>query len=280
MLSDDEDDKAFAGELGGSVPRRRRRREQGGVETSRSVAPAARRRGLHAHEPLRDARVLQADRVPGAHRGVPRRGQREAQERRVRGKRDPAARIVVWTRPPKARNAESDAARSRRSASTGTTLWCFCTGSGSASRRTGYVCALPDAARSSRRSGRTSPTAGTTARTSTRAPRKSQPSSSARRAAPRRTRWRDLRGVDATQDAIVRRARDVRCDVIAHSYGTVCLTAFRRHYQSRCVSWRASTRCASSSFGSYLRYGFDHHLSGWRALFAHLSARANGRASP
>ena len=92
---------------------------------------------------------------------------------------------------------------------------------------------------------------------------------------------RDLRGVDATQDAIVRRARDVRCDVIAHSYGTVCLTAFRRHYPKsvrRCAY--VDPVCFLPSFGSYLRYGFDHHLSGWRALFAHLSARANDPREP
>ena len=90
-----------------------------------------------------------------------------------------------------------------------------------------------------------------------------------------------MRGVDATQDAIVRRARDVRCDVIAHSYGTVCLTAFRRHYPKsvrRCAY--VDPVCFLPSFGSYLRYGFDHHLSGWRALFAHLSARANDPREP
>ena len=91
---------------------------------------------------------------------------------------------------------------------------------------------------------------------------------------------RDVRGAE-TQDAIVRRVRDVKCDVIAHSYGTVCLTAFRRHYPHsvrRCAY--VDPVCFLPSFGSYLRYGFDDHLAGWNALFRHLMARASDPREP
>ena len=125
-------------------------------------------------------------------------------------------------------------------------------------------------------------TAGTTARTSTRAPRKSQPSSSARRAAHAEDALaHDLRSVDATQDAIVRRARGDQCDVIAHSYGTVCLTAFRRHYPKsvrRCAY--VDPVCFLPSFGSYLRAASTTTCRGGVAVRAPVGARQRPARSP
>ena len=90
---------------------------------------------------------------------------------------------------------------------------------------------------------------------------------------------RDDAGAD--QSAIVDAGKRSVCDVIAHSYGTVCLTAFRRHYPG-------STRrrvyvdpvCFLPSFGSYLRYGFDDHLADWTEMCKHLRARAKDPTEP
>ena len=38
--------------------------------------------------------------------------------------------------------------------------------------------------------------------------------------------------------------------------------------------------CFLPSFGSYLRYGFDHHLVGWRDLVDHVAARHADPAEP
>jgi pimeloyl-ACP methyl ester carboxylesterase len=78
------------------------------------------------------------------------------------------------------------------------------------------------------------------------------------------------------QDVIVRAVRNVKCDVIAHSYGTVCLTSFRRHYP-KSIRRRVYVDpvCFLPSFGSYLRYGFDDHLTNWWEMVGHLAKRAN-----
>ena len=54
----------------------------------------------------------------------------------------------------------------------------------------------------------------------------------------------------------------MKCDVIAHSYGTVVLTGFRRHFPEmlrRCVY--IDPVCFLPAFGSYLKYAYDDHLS-------------------
>jgi len=71
------------------------------------------------------------------------------------------------------------------------------------------------------------------------------------------------------------------CDVIAHSYGTVVLTAFRRHHPDsvrRCVY--VDPVCFLPSFGSYLRYGHDDHLATWTEMLEHLSSRAADPGEP
>lgn len=282
------DDKAFAGEDsavrdflvdggGGS---------QGGVETSRSVGAGGadgadfirtNRFEMHAYyKPI----AFQA--LIAAFRAAANAKLRSAGFER---KRDPATRIVVWTRPPKAReNAESDAdALASASDFDRYDPLVFLHGLGiGIAPYADYVCALPD-----HRPVVAPEWPNISYSWDDRSHEYPSPSEisaflerSTRRAAEDALAH-DLRGVDATQDAIVRRARDVRCDVIAHSYGTVCLTAFRRHYPKsvrRCAY--VDPVCFLPSFGSYLRYGFDHHLSGWRALFAHLSARANDPREP
>ena len=280
------DDKAFAGEDsavrdflvdggGGS---------QGGVETSRSVGAGGadgadfirtNRFEMHAYyKPI----AFQA--LIAAFRAAANAKLRSAGFER---KRDPATRIVVWTRPPKANeNAESDALASASDFDRYDPL-VFLHGLGiGIAPYADYVCALPD-----HRPVVAPEWPNISYSWDDRSHEYPSPSEisaflerSTRRAAEDALAH-DLRGVDATQDAIVRRARDVRCDVIAHSYGTVCLTAFRRHYPKsvrRCAY--VDPVCFLPSFGSYLRYGFDHHLSGWRALFAHLSARANDPREP
>ena len=280
------DDKAFAGEDsavrdflvdggGGS---------QGGVETSRSVGAGGadgadfirtNRFEMHAYyKPI----AFQA--LIAAFRAAANAKLRSAGFER---KRDPATRIVVWTRPPKANeNAESDALASASDFDRYDPL-VFLHGLGiGIAPYADYVCALPD-----HRPVVAPEWPNISYSWDDRSHEYPSPSEisaflerSTRRAAEDALA-RDLRGSDATQDAIVRRARDVRCDVIAHSYGTVCLTAFRRHYPKsvrRCAY--VDPVCFLPSFGSYLRYGFDHHLSGWRALFAHLSARANDPREP
>lgn len=68
----------------------------------------------------------------------------------------------------------------------------------------------------------------------------------------------------------------VQCDVIAHSYGTVVLTYFRRHHPKavrRTVY--VDPVCFLPSFGSYLRYAHDDHLMSWRDLLDHLADRGS-----
>jgi len=63
-----------------------------------------------------------------------------------------------------------------------------------------------------------------------------------------------------------------KCDVIAHSYGTVVLTGFRRHYPEmlrRCVY--IDPVCFLPAFGSYLKYAYDDHLLQWRNLIHYVS---------
>ena len=82
-------------------------------------------------------------------------------------------------------------------------------------------------------------------------------------------------------NSIVAATRNTKCDVIAHSYGTVCLTSFRRHYPNsvrRCVY--IDPVCFLPSFGSYLRYGFDDHLTTWREMREHLSLRSSDPSEP
>lgn len=63
-----------------------------------------------------------------------------------------------------------------------------------------------------------------------------------------------------------------KCDVIAHSYGTVVLTGFRRHHPEmlrRCVY--IDPVCFLPAFGSYLKYGYDDHLLAWQHLTHYIS---------
>jgi len=72
-----------------------------------------------------------------------------------------------------------------------------------------------------------------------------------------------------------------KCDVIAHSYGTVVLTGFRRHHPQsvrRCVY--IDPVCFLPSFGSYLRYAYDDHLMGWRELVRWCLERDADPAEP
>ena len=65
-----------------------------------------------------------------------------------------------------------------------------------------------------------------------------------------------------------------KCDLVAHSYGTVILTAFRKHegrLVRRCVY--VDPVCFLPSFGSYLRYAHDDHLRSTYDLLTHLAAR-------
>jgi len=279
------DDKAFAGadsavrdflvDGGGG--------SQGGVETSRSVGAGGadgadfirtNRFEMHAYyKPI----AFQA--LIAAFRAAANAKLRSAGFER---KRDPATHIVVWVRPPKAReNAASVFASASDFDRYDPLVFLHGLGIGIAPYAD-YVCALPD-----HRPVVAPEWPNISYSWDDRSHEYPSPSEisaflerSTRRAAEDALA-RDLRGSDATQDAIVRRARDVRCDVIAHSYGTVCLTAFRRHYPKsvrRCAY--VDPVCFLPSFGSYLRYGFDDHLAGWRALFAHLSARANDPREP
>lgn len=279
------DDKAFAGadsavrdflvDGGGG--------SQGGVETSRSVGAGGadgadfirtNRFEMHAYyKPI----AFQA--LIAAFRAAANAKLRSAGFER---KRDPATHIVVWVRPPKAReNAASVFASASDFDRYDPLVFLHGLGIGIAPYAD-YVCALPD-----HRPVVAPEWPNISYSWDDRSHEYPSPSEisaflerSTRRAAED-AMARDLRGSDATQDAIVRRARDVRCDVIAHSYGTVCLTAFRRHYPKsvrRCAY--VDPVCFLPSFGSYLRYGFDDHLAGWRALFAHLSARANDPREP
>ena len=278
------DDKAFAGEDsavrdflvdggGGS---------QGGVESSRSVGAGGadgadfirtNRFEMHAYyKPI----AFQA--LIAAFRAAANAKLRSAGFER---KRDPATHIVVWVRPPKARENAASLASASDFDRYDPLVFLHGLGIGIAPYAD-YVCALPD-----HRPVVAPEWPNISYSWDDRSHEYPSPSEisaflerSTRRAAEDALA-RDLRGSDVTQDAIVRRARDVRCDVIAHSYGTVCLTAFRRHYPKsvrRCAY--VDPVCFLPSFGSYLRYGFDDHLAGWRALFAHLSARANDPREP
>jgi len=278
------DDKAFAGadsavrdflvDGGGG--------SQGGVETSRSVGAGGadgadfirtNRFEMHAYyKPI----AFQA--LIAAFRAAANAKLRSAGFER---KRDPATHIVVWVRPPKARENAASLASASDFDRYDPLVFLHGLGIGIAPYAD-YVCALPD-----HRPVVAPEWPNISYSWDDRSHEYPSPSEisaflerSTRRAAEDALA-RDLRGSDATQDAIVRRARDVRCDVIAHSYGTVCLTAFRRHYPKsvrRCAY--VDPVCFLPSFGSYLRYGFDDHLAGWRALFAHLSARASDPREP
>ncbi len=64
----------------------------------------------------------------------------------------------------------------------------------------------------------------------------------------------------------------MKCDVIAHSYGTVVLTGFRRHFPEmlrRCVY--IDPVCFLPAFGSYLKYAYDDHLLEWQNLMHYVS---------
>lgn len=254
---------------------------QGGVETSRSVGAAGadsadfirtNRFEMHAYyKPI----AFQA--LIAAFRAVSNAKLRSAGFER---KRDPATNIVAWVRPPK--TSEGADARSNVSDSDRYDPLVFLHGLGiGIAPYADYVCALP-----SHRPVVAPEWPNISYSWDDRSHEYPSPSEisaflerSTRRAAEDALAL-DARGAE-TQDTIVRRARDVRCDVIAHSYGTVCLTAFRRYYP------RSVRRCAYidpvcflPSFGSYLRYGFDDHLAGWRALFEHLRARAGDPREP
>ena len=63
-----------------------------------------------------------------------------------------------------------------------------------------------------------------------------------------------------------------KCDVIAHSYGTVVLTGFKRHFPEmlrRCVY--IDPVCFLPAFGSYLKYAYDDHLLEWQNLMHYVS---------
>jgi pimeloyl-ACP methyl ester carboxylesterase len=91
------------------------------------------------------------------------------------------------------------------------------------------------------------------------------------------TLGRDLRDekIDASAPSIAAATKNTKCDVIAHSYGTVCLTHFRARFPGsvrRCVY--IDPVCFLPSFGSYLRYGFDDHLGTWCEMRQHWRARS------
>ena len=72
-----------------------------------------------------------------------------------------------------------------------------------------------------------------------------------------------------------------KCDVIAHSYGTVVLTGFRRHYPDmvrRCVY--IDPVCFLPAFGSYLKYAYDDHLLAWQHLTHYISNKLANPEEP
>jgi pimeloyl-ACP methyl ester carboxylesterase len=280
------DDKAFRGEdsavreflvdgAGGS---------QGGVETSGSVESATdfirtNRFEMHAYyKPIAFQALIAAFRAASV---------AKLRNSGFERKRDPATNIVVWVRPPRTprsdgKNADFNPVATSASDSDRYEPLVFLHGLGiGIAPYADYVCALPD-----HRPVVAPEWPNISYSWDDRSHEYPSPSEisaflerSTRRAAEDALA-RDVRGAE-TQDAIVRRVRDVKCDVIAHSYGTVCLTAFRRHYPHsvrRCAY--VDPVCFLPSFGSYLRYGFDDHLAGWNALFRHLMARASDPREP
>ena len=280
------DDKAFRGEdsavreflvdgAGGS---------QGGVETSGSVESATdfirtNRFEMHAYyKPIAFQALIAAFRAASV---------AKLRNSGFERKRDPATNIVVWVRPPRTprsdgKNADFNPVATSASDSDRYEPLVFLHGLGiGIAPYADYVCALPD-----HRPVVAPEWPNISYSWDDRSHEYPSPSEisaflerSTRRAAEDALA-RDVRGAE-TQDAIVRRVRDVKCDVIAHSYGTVCLTAFRRHYPHsvrRCAY--VDPVCFLPSFGSYLRYGFDDHLAGWNALFRHLMARVSDPREP
>ena len=280
------DDKAFRGEdsavreflvdgAGGS---------QGGVETSGSVESATdfirtNRFEMHAYyKPIAFQALIAAFRAASV---------AKLRNSGFERKRDPATNIVVWVRPPRTprsdgKNADFNPVATSASDSDRYEPLVFLHGLGiGIAPYADYVCALPD-----HRPVVAPEWPNISYSWDDRSHEYPSPSEisaflerSTRRAAEDALA-RDVRGAE-TQDAIVCRVRDVKCDVIAHSYGTVCLTAFRRHYPHsvrRCAY--VDPVCFLPSFGSYLRYGFDDHLAGWNALFRHLMARASDPREP
>ena len=278
------DDKAFRGEdsavrdflvdgAGGS---------QGGVETSGSVESAAdfirtNRFEMHAYyKPIAFQVLIAAFRAASV---------AKLRNSGFERKRDPATNIVVWVRPPRSLTPRSDGKNAIATSAFDSDRYdplVFLHGLGiGIAPYADYVCALPD-----HRPVVVPEWPNISYSWDDRSHEYPSPSEisaflerSTRRAAEDALA-RDVRGAE-TQDAIVRRVRDVKCDVIAHSYGTVCLTAFRRHYPHsvrRCAY--VDPVCFLPSFGSYLRYGFDDHLAGWNALFRHLMARASDPREP
>ena len=82
------------------------------------------------------------------------------------------------------------------------------------------------------------------------------------------------RGIDSASGRPPIAKVGFKCDLIAHSYGTVILTAFRKHegdFVRRCVY--VDPVCFLPSFGSYLRYAHDDHLRSTYDLLTHLAAR-------
>ena len=82
------------------------------------------------------------------------------------------------------------------------------------------------------------------------------------------------RGIDSASGRPPIATVGFKCDLIAHSYGTVILTAFRKHegdFVRRCVY--VDPVCFLPSFGSYLRYAHDDHLRSTYDLLTHLAAR-------
>lgn len=81
-------------------------------------------------------------------------------------------------------------------------------------------------------------------------------------------------GIDSARVRPIAKPPGFKCDLIAHSYGTVILTAFRKHeghLVRRCVY--VDPVCFLPSFGSYLRYAHDDHLQSTYDLLTHLAAR-------
>ena len=261
---------------------------QGGVETPRSVGAASsaengadfirtNRFEMHAYyKPIAFQALIAAFRFAS---------NAKLRSAGFERKRDPATNIVAWVRPPRSVLVAGAAASAERGSVADSDRYdplVFLHGLGiGIAPYADYVCALPD-----HRPVVAPEWPNISYSWDDRSHEYPSPSEisaflerSTRRAAEDALA-RDTRGAE-TQDAIVRRVRDVRCDVIAHSYGTVCLTAFRRHYPRsvrRCAY--VDPVCFLPSFGSYLRYGFDDHLAGWRALFAHLRARASDPREP
>jgi len=72
-----------------------------------------------------------------------------------------------------------------------------------------------------------------------------------------------------------------KCDVIAHSYGTVVLTGFKRYYPEmlrRCVY--IDPVCFLPAFGSYLKYAYDDHLLEWQNLMHYVSNKLANPEEP